>query len=119
MVVVPRGVLPRKRYSGSAIAFALALWSLGRRLTEPEVFARVSIFRLSPYVIGNGWRSLRRWTGDAVAGELWPLFVGGGASTWRQRAERISATLMSFTPTPGMRSPAARAFAGAKHIGRG
>ena len=112
-------MLPRKRYSGSAIAFALALWSLGRRLTEPEVFARVSIFRLSPYVIGNGWRSLRRWTGDAVAGELWPLFVGGGASTWRQRAERISAALMSFTPTPDMGSPAARAFVGAKHIGRG
>lgn len=118
VAVVPRGMLPRKRYSGPAIAFALALWSVAR-LREPRVFARVSIFGLSPYVLAHGWRSLRRWTSDAVAGELWPLFVGGGGSTWRQHAERISAALMSFTPTPDVGSPSGRAFAGAKHVGRG
>ena len=42
LVVVPRGMVPRKRYSGPAIAFALALWALAR-LDEPEVFDRVSV----------------------------------------------------------------------------
>ena len=119
LVVVPRGMLPRKRYSGPAIGFALALWAL-TRLPEPEVFDRVSVFELSPYVEAHGWRSLRRWTGDAVAGQMWPHVRGAPAgSTYREHAERIAASLTSFAPDPHVGSLCARAFEGAKHIGRG
>lgn len=119
VVVAPRGVLPRKRYGGPSIAFALSLWAVAR-LAEAEVFERVSIFPLSPYVIAHGWRSLRRWTDDAVAAELWPgLRYRGSDSTYRQHAERIAATLASFSPDPDVGSPNARAFEGAKHVGRG
>jgi hypothetical protein len=119
LVVVPRGMLPRKRYSGPAIAFALALWALGR-LAEPEVFDRVSVFELSAYVEAHGWRSLRRWTRDAVASEMWPLVRGASAgSTHREHAERIAAALASFAPDPLVGSLCARAFEGAKHVGRG
>lgn len=119
LVVVPRGMLPRKRYSGPAIAFALALWSLAS-MDEPDVFERVSVFPLSPYVVAHGWRSLRRWTHDAVASELWPGLRGAGPDcTWRQHAERIAAALTSFAPDPHVGSLCARAFAGAKHVRRG
>ena len=119
LVVVPRGMLPRKRYSGPAIAFALALWALAE-WGEPEVFDRVSVYPLSAYVVAQGWRSLRRWTGDAVAGELWSCLHGAGADcTWRQHAERIAAALTSFAPDPDVGSLSARAFEGAKHARRG
>jgi hypothetical protein len=119
LVVVPRGMLPRKRYSGSAIAFAMALWALAR-LREPEVFERVSVFELSVYVEVHGWRSLRRWTHDAIAGGLWPRVRGASAgNTYREHAERIAVTLTSFAPDPLVGSLCARAFEGAKHVGRG
>ena len=117
LVVVPRGVLPRKRYSGSAIAFALALWALGR-LDEREVFERVSVFAVSAYVEAHGWRSLRRWTRDAAA--MWPgVRVAALGSTYRERAARIAAALVSFAPDPLVGSLRAQAFEGAKHVGRG
>lgn len=119
IVVVPRGMLPRKRYSGPAIGFALALWALAGR-GEPEVFDRVSVYPLSAYVVAHGWRSLRRWTSDAVDGELWPGLHGAGEGcTWRQHAERIAAALTSFAPDPDAGSLCARAFEGAKHTARG
>lgn len=119
LVVGPRGIERHKRYSGPAIAFALALWALASR-PEPEVFERVSVFELSPYVIAHGWRSLRRWTRDATLGALWPRLRARAADcTWRQRAERIAAALTSFAPDPHVGSLAARAFEGAKHAGRG
>lgn len=119
LIVGPRGIEARKRYSGPAIAFALALWALTSR-SEQEVFERVSVFELSAYVIAHGWRSLRRWTRDATLGALWPrLRAAATGSTWRQRAERIAAALTSFAPDPHMGSLAARAFVGAKHAGRG
>jgi len=119
LVVVPRGMLPRKRYSGPAIAFALALWALSH-LRQPEVFERVSVFELSAYVEAHGWRSLRRWTRDAVAGAMWPgLRRAPPGSTHREHAERIAAALASFASDPLVGSLCARAFAGAKHVGRG
>lgn len=119
MVVGPRGLVPRKRYSGSAIALALALWALKNK-PEPEVFERVSVYPLSPTVEAQGWRSLRRWTADAVSDALWPrLCLHGPGSTYRQHAERIAATLAGFAPDPEVGSQAARAYLGAKHARRG
>lgn len=118
LVVVPRGMLPRKRYSGPAVALALALWAL-TRCREPEVFDRVSVFERSAYVEAHGWRSLRRWTCDAVAGLMWPRVRGARAgSTYREHAERIAAALTSFAPDPHGGPLCARAFEGAKHVGR-
>lgn len=119
LVVGPRGIAPRKRYSGSAIAFAFALWALAGK-SQPEVFRRVSVFGLSPSVVAQGWHSLRRWVADVLAGALWPgLCVHAPLSTCRQHAERIAATLTGFAPDPEVGSPAARAFHGAKHAPRG
>lgn len=119
LVVGPQGIERHKRYSGPAIAFALALWALASK-SEVDVFERVSVFELSPYVIAHGWRSLRRWTRDATFGLPWPR-LGARASghTYRQRAERITAALTSFAPDPDVGSLVARAFEGAKHAARG
>jgi hypothetical protein len=119
LVVGPRGLARHKRYSGPAIALALALWGLtGKR--EPEVFVRVSVYPLSVSVLVQGWRSLRRWAADVVAGALWPgLCTHAPGSTCRQHAGRIAATLAGFAPDPEVGSQAARSFHGAKHARRG
>ncbi len=117
--VGPRGLVARKRYSGPAIALALALWALAG-VPEPEVFERVSVYPLSASVEAQGWRSLRRWTADAVDDALWPgLCTHAAGSTYRQHAGRIAATLAGFAPDPEVGSHAARAFHGAKHARRG
>lgn len=119
LVVGPRGLAPRKRYSGAAIGLALALWAL-TGMPEPKVFERVGVYPLSPTVEVQGWRSLRRWTADAVSGALWPgLCMHVQGSTYRQHAGRIAATLAGFAPDPEVGSKAARAFFGAKHARRG
>jgi hypothetical protein len=115
LVVGPRGLARHKRYSTPAIALALALWALAG-VPEPEVFERVSVYPLSVSVLVQGWRSLRRWTADVVAGALWPrLCTHAPGSTYRQHAERIAASLAGFAPDPEVGSHAARAFHGAKH----
>lgn len=117
MVVGPRGLAPKKRYSGPAIALALALWGLAGE-PQAKVFECVSVFDLSICVEVYGWRSLRRWTRDAAAGALWGPLLSTG-STWRQRAARIAAALASFAPDSHVGSLAAHAFEGAKHVARG
>jgi hypothetical protein len=118
-VVGPRGLVRHKRYSGCAIAFAMALCALAGR-PDAEVFRRVSVFKLSVSVFVQGWRSLRRWTRDALEGALWPgLCTHAHHGTCRQHAERIAATLAGFAPDPEVGSRAARAFHGAKHARRG
>lgn len=106
LVVGPRGIERHKRYSGPAIAFALALWALASR-PEPEVFERVSVFEFSPDVIAHGWRSLRRWTRDATLGALWPRLRARAAAVPADGTTGVlcpAHVLKTATPTPSLRA---------------
>jgi len=106
--VLPRGVLPRKHYSGGAIALALALWAYLRQ-PAPAVRARVSPFkRIGPSAM-RGWHSLLRWS----RGPPWPVESGQGGP--RVRALEVARYLLALSPlTAAEHSVAARAFAAAQ-----
>lgn len=105
IVVVPRGIAPRKHYGHAAITFALALWAIAGR-PAAAVRRRVCAWPVSG-ATATGWRTLRRWTDDAgvalglddrrvaaaraaqiaagrapppIAGPAWELAYAGGAA---------------------------------------
>lgn len=98
LVVVPRGVAPRRHYSASAIALALALWGL-LGLPPPQVRERVSPWRVVGAAAARGWATLRRW---AAAVRRGVLFAGVRACpprfTAREVAERAASTLSALCP---------------------
>jgi hypothetical protein len=59
LLVVPRGIAPRKHYGYAAIAMALALWLL---VGEPvrEVRRQVCAWQLTRETTSS-WPTLRRW----------------------------------------------------------
>lgn len=91
MTVVPRGVAPRRRYSGFAIAWALWLFGVSEMRCE-QVRERVA----PGITFETGWTSLRRWIESVGRGRLfdgvrpWPSYW-----TLRQRARRICMTLLA------------------------
>jgi hypothetical protein len=70
--VGPRGMLERKLYRGSAIAFALALWTL-ELLTIGAVRQRVSPWARQGWSVKGRWASLKRWASEAMRGGLWRI----------------------------------------------
>jgi hypothetical protein len=65
MLAVPAGVLPKRRFSGPSIAFAIALF--GHALASAGSVRR----RLAPSTCGGDvWRQLRRWVRSAVEDRL-------------------------------------------------
>ena len=106
--VVPRGVVPRKHYSGGAIALALALWAVLRQ-PAPVVRAQVSPFkRVGPSAI-RSWHSLLRWS----RAPPWP--VESGACEPRARALDVARHLLALSPLSATDNPvAARVFAAAQ-----
>lgn len=94
LVVVPRGVLPRKRYGAVAVALALALWSV-EGMPAAEVRSCVSPFPFVGHDARRGWGSLRRW----ARGSPW-----SGASppgTPREQAARTVQRLAGFCSETG------------------
>jgi hypothetical protein len=71
VLVGPCGVLPRKHYSGAAIAWALALCGL-LGLPLAEVRRQVSPWRVVGAAAAVGWVSVRRWVAAARRGRLFP-----------------------------------------------
>ncbi len=70
--VGPRGILPRRRYGGGAIAAALALWAVFGQ--EPAVVRdTVSPWRHVAIETQTRWASLGRWAFAVGEGHLWPL----------------------------------------------
>jgi len=59
VTVVPRGVVPRRRYRLRGVAWALGRWWQG--LSAAEAREQVSPFRHVGEEARRGWRSLRRW----------------------------------------------------------
>ncbi len=115
VTVVPRGVMPRRHFSASAIGLALALFGL------LGVATRVVRQRVSESTgLHWSWPTLRRWV-DAAA-TLWPsIRPSPEGATRRQRAARAASTLASFA-LPGEVQAAELpicAFFGAARIAHG
>jgi len=95
--VVPRGVLPRIRYTALAVVTALAAWGLGQ-MSSAAARDAVSPWSSSGSERFHGWRSLRRW---ARAGpRLWPSLHARAKGPPRQRAQSIATQLAARAPTP-------------------
>ena len=115
MLVVPRAILPRRRYSASAIALALALYGI-ERAAPAQVRRRVSPFEVIGYRAISGWVTLGRWAKAVRAGALFAEVRACPASfTPRQVAERAATTLGSRAPPPMDAPLTVRAFHGAAH----
>jgi hypothetical protein len=98
VLVMPRGVAPRRQYSQAAISMALALWGLMAMPAE-AVRERVCAWRARGQA-SAGWSTLRRWAQAArtapgpslrgVAGRAAQIAVGRappgdrGAPLWAQ-----------------------------------
>lgn len=116
LLVVPREMLARRRYSASAIGFALALWGLVFA-TAADVRRRVS----PPAILGfagiGSWVTLRRWARAVREGSLFPDTPRpDGPATLRQvAASAASALAASADPTTRHLPLEHRAFFGAAH----
>ncbi len=107
VLVVPRGVAPRRHYSLAAIAMAMALWGIVA-LTPAGVRERISV---SPSVAwGTEWSTLRRWAHAARA----LVDVPAAGFTLRDVAARVAQIAIGRAP-PSLRTAplVAQACAGA------
>ncbi|ATB48419.1 hypothetical protein MYMAC_004046 [Corallococcus macrosporus DSM 14697] len=109
-------ISPRKRFSGEAIAFALALWALCG-LGADEVRQRTSDWRRQGDA-ARGWRSLTRWARQLRARQLFgALHLGAVADGPRAVTARAAQALCEHAPLAWRSAPLAhQAFAGARHV---
>ena len=113
LLVVPCSMLPRRRYSASAIALALALYGI-ERAPPAQVRRRTSPFSKVGYRAATSWVTLGRWTDAIRAGQLFGQVRPCPARfSRRQVAERAATTLGSRAPPPTDASLTVRAFNGA------
>jgi hypothetical protein len=113
ILVVPRGVVPRRHYSGGAIGWALALFGVAK-LAAREVRRRVSTWAIVGDAAFGGWATLRRWVGAVRHGDLFARVRLAPCATARQVAERAAATLAAHAPPSVAHEPLeAQAFRGA------
>lgn len=113
VLVVPGAMLARRRYSGSAIAQALALFGLERQ-SPAKVRRRTSPDKIVGATASAGWASLHRWCDDVRAGRLFPeVRACPETFTRRQVAERAATAIGSRAPPPVDPSLTVRAFVGA------
>jgi len=91
LLVVPRPVLPRRRFTACAIALALALWG-HEGLTAESVRKRVSPDAFDE----GGWRSLRRWARAVAAGALFPGYFVGGVTVAGRRLREVAGEVASW-----------------------
>ena len=113
-MVVPSETLPRRLYTVSAVAWALALFGV-ERATPAQVRRRTSPLTVIGATAAAGWATLRRWV-RAVRELRLLLKVRSSPAdfTDRQVAERAAMTAAALAP-PSLATPeiSARAFAGA------
>ena len=102
VLVMPRGVAPRRQYSQAAIAMALALWGLMAMPAE-AVRERVCTWRARGQA-SAGWSTLRRWAQAART---------TAGPTLREVAGRAAQVAVGRAPPGDRRAPLwAQAFAG-------
>lgn len=96
ILVVPRGVVPRRHYSGGAIALALVLWGVLGLLVS-QVRERVNPWQVVGECARGGWATLRRWVEAIRRGVLFPSVRGCPTDfTLRQVAKRAAETLCAY-----------------------
>jgi hypothetical protein len=115
ITVVPRGVLARRHFSGSALAMAVALFGLVGE-SAAEVRRLVSECEVVGDAASAGWATLRRWLASLREGAVFRgLRAAGG--TARAIAERAAAVLVAHAPPAHASAPLhAQAFFGAEHM---
>lgn len=113
VVVRPRGVMPWRRYTAAAIAFALWLWGVDGK-TDANVRDTVAVEPKPGLSRPERWTTLRRWAAAVREGRLWRCVSDGTSWTLRQCAERAARFVAGFADT-AIAKPHARAFAGAAH----
>lgn len=84
-MVVPRGVLSRRRYLASAIALALVLYGI-ENLSHARVREAINPARRHGFDAHNRWRTLTRWIDDVGRGLLGRLLRAPSNATRRQAA---------------------------------
>jgi hypothetical protein len=116
LLVVPREVLPRRQYSASAIAFALALWGLVG-MTALAVRRRISPAKELGFTAITGWVTLRRWTKAVRQGDLFPSMPSAAPSAPLRAVASLAATALAANADPTTRPLPLeqRAFFGAAH----
>lgn len=115
VVVRPRGELPHRRYTASAIVLALWLWGCAL-LTDAAVQSRSSPRESLGLSRPERWTTLRRWAGAACDGSLWPRVCGAPNWTLRQCAAR-AALVIAALADGAIGPPHRRVFAGVVHAG--
>lgn len=107
ILVVPRGVAPRRHYSLVAIAMAMTLWGI---LALPPARVRERICASPSVAWGTEWSTLRRWAHAARALVDLPAAV----VTLREAAARVAQIAIGRAP-PSLRTApyVAQACAGA------
>lgn len=115
-LVVPREVLPRRRYSAAAIGFALALWGLVRA-TALTVRHRVSPAKAFGFDATTGWVTLRRWAKAVKERRLFASVPAAGPSATLREVAAFAATALAAHADPTTRHLPLehRAFLGAAH----
>lgn len=116
MVVVPRGVLARRRYAASAIGLALALWGLAA-LAMPKVRARVSPAAVVGAAALVRWVTLERWADAACNNGLFPKVAAvAPGKTRRATAARVATAILGHAPPGDHHAPLeVRAWHGGAH----
>ena len=96
LLVVPRGVVPRKHYGFAAIAMALTLWLL---VGEPvrEVRRRVCAWQVTREST-TSWPTLRRWRG--TFGDRFAQVALGRASPHADHRERSALAFAGGSAMP-------------------
>lgn len=113
VLVVPVAMLPRRWYSASAIAQALALFGLERK-SPAEIRRQTSPFKIVGTTAVAGWVTLYRWCDAVRDGRLFSVVRGcPDEFTLRQVAERAATSIGSRAPPPVGASLTVRAFVGA------
>ncbi|XXY13609.1 DUF6431 domain-containing protein [Sorangium sp. So ce216] len=114
VVVVPRGLLPRRRYSAAAIGWVLARIGLDGA-TTPAARAEVCCSTILGVAAAERWLAPSRWIEASRRGQLFPRLGHHGAeSTRAQVAERTAMQLVALSPRGRAGEPAAHlAFRGA------
>ena len=109
ITVAPRGVLRRRLYAASAIAWALARVGLQGAATA-HVRAEISPAKVIGIAAAQRWISVPRWIEASREGRLFPQFGRHGASCQRRQvAERTAMQLMALAPPSAQAEPRAHA----------
>jgi DNA-directed RNA polymerase subunit RPC12/RpoP len=115
VLVVPRGLVARRLFSGPAIALACTLFGVERQ-PLPQVRAAVHPWTTVGVTAATSWRTLRRWLHAVRVGRLFPIVrLARDDRTARAIAARVARTLAALGP-PGVAGDLrAQVFAGAGH----